>query len=241
MQTEIDLALSARMLLLSNSRDTSGNYLVHARDAWADITSGRKNALFFPFAGTTVDWDAYLALVQKALASLGMTIAGAHRCADLKAETAQADILLVGGGNTFRLLLELRQRGCLESIRQAVLTGTPYVGWSAGSVVATPSIATTNDMPIVDPGGFDALGLVPFQINAHYTNALPTGHQGETRNQRIAEYLTLNPAHSVLALPEGNWMEWRHGQASVQGPQPSWWFRAGQPPTALQAGGLITI
>lgn len=133
-----------------------------------------------------MDWDAYLDLVRKALASLGLTIAGAHCCADLAAATAQADILLVGGGNTFRLLHELRQRGCLEPIRQAVRAGTPYVGWSAGSVLATPSIATTNDMPIVDPGGFDALGLVPLQINAHCTNALPPGHRGETRNQRLA-------------------------------------------------------
>lgn len=241
MQTATHHASLARKLLLSNSRDASGNYLVHARDAWVDIAAGRRSALFFPFAGTTMDWDDYLALVQKALAWLGMTIAGAHRCADLNAATAQADILLVGGGNTFRLLLELRERGCLQAIRQAVQAGTPYVGWSAGSVVATPSIATTNDMPIVDPGGFDALGLVPFQINAHYTNALPAGHQGETRNQRIAEYLVLHPAQSVLALPEGNWLEWRQGQATVHGPQPSWWFRAGQAPTALQGGGLITI
>lgn len=227
------------MLLLSNSRDPSGNYMVHARDAWAHIAKGRKNALFFPFAGTTVDWDEYLALVQRSLAWLGMTIAGAHHCADLKAAIAQTDILLVGGGNTFRLLLELRRRDCLEPIRQAVNTGIVYVGWSAGSVVATPSIATTNDMPIVDPGGFDALGLVPFQINAHYTNALPTGHQGETRNQRIAEYLVLHPTHSVVALPEGNWLELHHAQAFVHGPQPSWLFRAGQEPMALQGGALL--
>jgi len=239
MQTGFHLAPSARMLLLSNSRDTSGNYLVHAQDAWADITRGRKNALFFPFAGTTVDWDDYLDLVRKALAPLELHIEGAHHCDDLQAATAQADILLVGGGNTFRLLYELRQRGCLEPIRQAVDAGTPYVGWSAGSVLATPSIATTNDMPIVDPGGFDALGLVPFQINAHYTNALPTGHQGETRNQRLTEYLALHSAHSVLALPEGNWVDLRDGQAVVQGPHPSWWFRAGQEPMALPGGALV--
>ncbi len=239
MPSPLHLAPSVRMLLLSNSRDSSGNYLVHARDAWTDTVRGCKTALFFPFAGTTVGWDDYLALVQNALAPLGLTISGAHHCADLPTATAQADLLLVGGGNTFRLLFELRQRGCLESIRHAVHAGTPYVGWSAGSVVATPSIATTNDMPIVDPGGFDALGLVPFQINAHYTNTLPLGHQGESRNQRIAEYLVLHPADSVLALPEGSWLELRNGQSVVQGSQPSWWFRAGQEPMALQGGAVV--
>lgn len=136
MQTGFHPAPSARMLLLSNSRDTSGNYLVYARDPWADIARGRKNALFFPFAGTTVGWDAYLDLVRQALASLDLRIEGAHRCADLAGATAQADILRVVGGNTFRLLFELRQRGCLEPIRQAVRAGMPYVGWSDGSVLA---------------------------------------------------------------------------------------------------------
>lgn len=232
-------APALRMLLLSNSRDPSGNYLVHARAAWADIARGRKTALFFPFAGTTVAWDDSLALVREALASLQLDIRGAHHCDAPATALAQADMVLVGGGNTFRLLYELRQRRWLEPIRHAVQGGLPYVGWSAGTVVATPSIATTNDMPIIDPGGLDALDVFPLQINAHYHNALPPGHQGETRNQRIAEYLVLHPRARVLGLPEGNWIEVRDGQCHLCGPHRAWLFASRHEPVALAKGLLL--
>lgn len=238
MATSGALAQHTRMLLLSNSRDTAGNYLVHARDAWSDLARGRTQALFFPFAGTTVAWDDYLGLVREALAWLKLDITGAHRCSDPGAALANSDMVLVGGGNTFRLLYELRRRGWLEPIRGAVLAGVPYVGWSAGTVVATPSIATTNDMPIIDPGGLDALDLFPLQVNAHYHDGLPAGHQGETRRQRIAEYLVLNPQARVLGLPEGNWIEVRDGQCHLCGPHPTWLFTAGDDPVALEQGLL---
>jgi dipeptidase E len=226
------------MLLLSNSRDPAGRYLVHAREAWADIARQRKRALFFPFAGTTMDWNDYLDLVRGALAWLRLDIRSAHHCDDPVAALAQADLVLVGGGNTFRLLHGLRQGGWLEPIRRAVGSGVPYVGWSAGTVVATPSISTTNDMPIIDPGGLDALDLFPWQINAHYNNALPPGHQGETRNQRIAEYLVLHPREPVLGLPEGSWIDVRDGQCHVCGAQPTLLFSQGQAPLAVGNGPL---
>jgi len=217
-----------RLLLLSNSRNPAGQYLVHARAALARIADGRRTALFLPFAGTTISWDDYLDLAQQALDPVGLQLQGAHRCADLPEAIGTAEMLLVGGGNTFCLLQALRQRAALQPIRDAV----------AGAVLATPSIATTNDMPIVDPGGFDALGLVPFQINAHYTNALPAGHQGETRNQRIAEYLVRNPAKTVLGLPEGNWVEVCGTRMVLHGPHAAWWFRSAREPLMLESGLL---
>jgi dipeptidase E len=227
-----------RLLLLSNSRNPAGQYLVHAREALASFAGGRTHALFIPFAGITTSWDDYLTMAQQALEPVGLRLQGAHQCVDLGQAIASAEMLLVGGGNTFCLLHALRQRGALQPIREAVARGVPYVGWSAGTVLATPSIATTNDMPIVDPGGFDALGLVSFQINAHYTNALPGGHQGETRNQRIAEFLVRNPARPVLGLPEGNWLELAGSQIALHGPHSAWWFRSGHAPVMLESGPL---
>ncbi len=238
MDTAAFAAPAMRMLLLSNSRDPSGNYLMHARSAWNEIARGCRTALFFPFAGTTVDWDDYLALVRDALAALRLDIRGAHHCDAPGTALEQADLLLVGGGNTFRLLHELRRRGWLDPMRRAIGAGVPYVGWSAGTVVATPSIATTNDMPIIDPGGLDALGVFPLQINAHYHDALPPGHQGETRRQRIAEYLVLHPRARVLGLPEGNWIEVRDGQCHLCGPHPTWLFGSAAEPVALGQGPL---
>jgi dipeptidase E len=227
------------LLLLSNSRMPDGRYLAHALDAIAAAAGARRRALFVPFAGTTIDWDDYTANVREALAPLGLEIRGAHHAADPVAALAEAELLLVGGGSTFRLLHECRRRGWLAPIAAAARAGTPYVGWSAGSVLAGPTIRTTNDMPIVDPGGLEALALVPFQLNCHYTDAMPPGHQGETRRQRLAEYLVLSPHDTVIGLPEGDWLTVRDGAVALHGPHGGWLFRSGGDAVALAPGPLL--
>ena len=226
------------LLLLSNSRMPDGRYLVHALDAIAALAAGRRRALFLPFAGVTVDWDAYTATVREALAPIGLEIEGAHRVEDPRAALAATELVLVGGGSTFRLLAESRRRGWLDAIPGAVRAGLPYAGWSAGSVLACPTIRTTNDMPIVDPGGLDALGLVPVQLNCHFTDAMPPGHQGETRRQRIAEFQVLEPGEAVIGLPEGDWLTVRDGAMALHGPFDAWLFRAGHEALALRPGPL---
>ena len=114
-----------------------------------------------------------------------------------------AQAIVVGGGSTWRLLRELRLAGLLPAIRNRVIAGMPYAGWSAGTNIACPTIMTTNDMPICDPGGFDALALVPFQINPHYLHGNPPGFKGETREERIAEFGVLHPRTWVAGLREG--------------------------------------
>lgn len=227
------------LLLLSNSRNPAGEYLVDALAAIAAFAGQRRKALFFPFAGVTVGWDAYLAMVQQALTPIGLVLTGAHTCADMRRAVAEAELLVVGGGNTFRLLQEMRAHACLSPVREAVRAGTPYIGWSAGAVLASPTICTTNDMPIVNPDGLDALELVPFQINAHYNNALPAGHQGETRNQRIAEYLLLNPHARVVGLPEGNWLQAHGTTFTLHGPHPNMLFLPGKEPASIASGPLV--
>lgn len=222
------------LLLLSNSRNPGSAYLAHALDAIAETVGPARRAWFVPFAGVTVGWDAYTDNVRAALAPLGITIVSAHEGAEVEA----SDAVLVGGGNTFHLLRHCRDRGLMERIRRHVMAGTPYVGWSAGSNMASPTICTTNDMPIVETGGFDALGLIDFQINPHFTNELPAGHQGETREQRLAEFLVANPAMHVLGMPEGDWVRVRGGEVRLQGPKPAVWFRAGHAPTLLEPGVL---
>jgi len=226
------------LLLLSNSRMPDGRYLAHALDAIADTAGAARRAVFLPFAGVTIDWDDYTANVAQALAPLGLAIEGAHRLPDARAALAGAELVLVGGGNTFRLLDESRRRGWLEAIGPAARAGLPYVGWSAGSVLAGPTIRTTNDMPIVDPRGLEALALVPFQLNCHYTDAMPPGHQGETRRQRLGEYLAMAPRDTVIGLPEGDWLTVRDGALALHGPFDGWMFRAGHDPLALAPGPL---
>ncbi|UUZ62867.1 dipeptidase PepE [Polaromonas sp. P1-6] len=170
------------------------------------------------------------------MAPTGIKVTGAHRITDIAKALVENDLILVGGGNTFNLLREVRSRGWLPDLRAEVLGGKPYVGWSAGSNLACPTLRTTNDMPIVDPMGFDGLGLIPFQLNAHFTNELPSGLQAETREQRIAEFLTLNPNMGVLGLPEGVWLRVQHGFATIGGNQAAIWFSSGNPTQKLEVG-----
>ncbi|MBL8377418.1 MAG: dipeptidase PepE [Burkholderiales bacterium] len=225
------------LLLLSNSMSDAG-YLTHARSAIAEIAAGIGEGLFLPYAGVTRTWDAYEALVADALAPIGLRVHSLHRAADPARAAAEAPLVLAGGGNTFALLHHCRRTGVLEALRSRERAGLRFVGWSAGANLACPTIRTTNDMPIIDPGGFDALGLVSFQLNPHYTNAHPSGHRGETRDERLAEFLKVNPEVGVLALPEGDWLRVSRDAIVLGGAHQAKWMRHGREPVALKQGPL---
>ena len=226
------------LLLLSNSSSDAG-YLVHAmadiRELIESLPQGAP-AVFVPFAGVTRNWDDYTALVTSALADTGLAIQGLHTAQDPVAALEGASVIIVGGGNTFNLLGELRRQGLLDVVARRVCEGAAYLGWSAGSNLTCPTICTTNDMPITDPKGFDALGLVSFQINPHYTNAHPPGHRGETRAQRLAEFCTLNPAMPVLGLPEGAGLRVRGAKIALVGPHDAPLFLGREEPRMFRPG-----
>ncbi|ATA24277.1 dipeptidase E [Brenneria goodwinii] len=226
------------LLLLSNGTLPGKGYLEHALDPIQNITKNRKNALFIPFAGVTISWDDYTKKVQQALSTLDVAITPVHTTEDPQQAVRDADIIIVGGGNTFNLLKCCRERKLLTAIRQRVQQGAAYIGWSAGANLACPTICTTNDMPIIDPQGFDALNLIDFQINPHYTNKLPDGHQGETRNQRLAELLMAQPEIAIVGLPEGDWLVVDDKKIRLEGPYSAALFKAQQPPQTLDCGEL---
>ncbi|ARP96700.1 dipeptidase PepE [Bordetella genomosp. 13] len=226
------------LLLLSNSSSEAG-YLVHALPAIRELGQALPadaSAVFVPFAGVTRDWDDYATLVGDALADLGWNIQPLHRAEDPVAALEAASVIIVGGGNTFNLLRELRRRELMPLMARRVREGASYLGWSAGSNLACPTICTTNDMPIVDPGSFDALALVPFQINPHYTNAHPPGHRGETRMQRLAEFCAASPAMPVLGLPEGTGLRVRDDGMELVGPHDATLFLGRREPAVLRPG-----
>jgi dipeptidase E len=230
-----------RLLLLSNSRDPEGRYLVHAREALAEHLRGVRSLAFVPYAGVgaNAEWDGYAAMVREGFAPLGISIRAVHESADPVAVVRECDAIAVGGGNTFHLLAALQRTGLLDVVRERANDGVPYIGWSAGSVVACPTLGTTNDMPIVQPASFNALGLVRFQINAHFTDAHPPGFQGETRRQRLAEYLAANRGVSVIGLPEGDWLEVNGPAIVLRGAHPAPVFRAGLDAHVAQPGDSV--
>lgn len=193
------------LLLFSNSTNHDSPYLGHALEEIAAFLNGVPELLFVPFAGA--DHDAYTAQVAAALLPLGIAVRGVHRIPGTPEEVAEqvraAPAIFTGGGNTFRLVKALQDRGLLDPIREAILAGTRYMGASAGTNIAAPTLRTTNDMPIVEPASFRTFGLVPFQINPHFIDADPTStHNGETREKRIAEFHEDNDV-DVLGLREG--------------------------------------
>jgi dipeptidase E len=192
------------------------------RDFFGDV----DHLLFVPYA--QANHDTYLASWRERGLDGGYPMSGIHEAPDPVAAVRAARGLVVGGGNTFRLLATLYDRGLIDVIRERVRGGMPYLGISAGCNVACPTIRTTNDMPIVDPGGLDALGLIPFQINPHYLSVALPGHHGETRDERLEEFTLANPGLRVLGLPEGNWVRVSGESAQLGGPHPSIWFEDGR-------------
>lgn len=196
--------MTMRLLLISNSTNAGEAYLDYPKHNIHDFL-GEKcvKCLFIPYAGVTVTWDDYEKKVKNRFNEVGHDIVSIHHFDDPVKAVEEADCIVIGGGNTWKLLHDMHANKLIEPIRKKVLGGTPYIGWSAGSNVTCPTLMTTNDMPIIDPLGFDALNLIPFQINPHYLDKKVEGHGGESREDRILEFIEVNRDVYVAGLREG--------------------------------------
>ena len=200
-----------KLLLISNSTNAGEDYLDHPKHQIKSFLGDSKvKALFIPYAGVTFSYNAYEAKVKERFNEIGHDVVSIHRFKNPIQAVKEAEAIVVGGGNTFELVNQIYINKLIEPIRERILNDKiPFIGWSAGSNVACPTIRTTNDMPIVEPESFDVFNFVPFQINPHYLDKKPEGHGGETREDRITEYLYLNKNIYVAGLREGTmfWLE----------------------------------
>lgn len=218
-----------RLLLLSNSTNYEEAYLGFARPIINEFLGNAvKNVVFIPYAGITIIHDEYTTKVQEALSGLGLNVSGIHTYNNSQQAIEKADAIMVGGGNSFALLQQLYQNNLVEIIRERVRQGMPYVGWSAGSNMACPTLKTTNDMPIVEPPTFDALGLISFQINPHYTESSLPNHGGETRIDRLNEFIEVNQDMKVIGLQEGCALRIEGKQIEMIGDKPAKVFEYGK-------------
>lgn len=226
-----------RLLLLSNSTNHGEGYLDHAWTAIRAFFGPARRLAFVPFA--LCDHAAYVDKVRARFEPHGFEVVGVSAGAGGAATMEAAECVFVGGGNTFRLLDVLQRTGILGALRRRVASGLPYMGASAGTNIVAPTIRTTNDMPIVQPASFDALGLVPFQINPHYVDPDPgSTHMGETRETRLLEYLEENTA-PVIGLREGAWLQ-REGDALRLEGRGARLFRRGEEPQELEPGSDVS-
>ena len=218
-----------RLLLNSSSNVHGYGYLDHVEPFLRDFLGSARRVAFVPFAA--FDHGAYVTKVRDRLARMELDVVEFD-------QLDRADALFVGGGNTFRLLKKLQEGNFIPAIRERVRGGLPYFGSSAGSIVACPTIRTTNDMPIVQPPSFDALGFLDFQLNCHYLDPDPNStHKGETREERIREFHEENDT-LVLGLREATMLRVEDAAITLQGEKHARIFRRGQEPVEVPPGRL---
>ena len=226
-----------RVLLISNSTLFGSGYLDHAESEICDFLGDVQRVLFVPYA--LFDRDAYAATARERFQRMGYELISIHTSANPREAVADAEAVFVGGGNTFRLLKALYDLQVLDPIRKRVGGGMPYIGSSAGTNVAGPTIKTTNDMPIVQPPSFDALGLVRFQINPHFLDPDPNStHMGETREERILQFLEENDT-PVAGLREGAMVRIENGITLLKGTSGARLFRKGLEPVETSPGARL--
>lgn len=231
-----------RLLLISNSTNAGEEYLNHPKEQIRQfLGSEKKTCLFIPYAAVTFSFDEYEKKVQERFQELGHDVQSVHRFLDPVQAIEEAEAIVVGGGNTWQLTKMIQDKGMAEAIVTKIRQGTPYIGWSAGSNLACPSIKTTNDMPIVEPDSFSVFKLVPFQINPHYLDANPDGHAGETREMRIEEFLEVNKEIYVVGLREGTMLLLENENLRLIGPRKARIFKFGKDPVELDSSADLNF
>ena len=230
-----------KLLLISNSTNAGEAYLQYPIGQIASFLEGVKEIAFVPYAAVTFSYAEYEAKVQARFDEIGIKVRSVHRAKDPRKMIRETEAICVGGGNTFALTKKMQEKGLIQAIRSKIAKGTPYVGWSAGSNVTCPTICTTNDMPIVQPESFKAIGAVKFQINPHYLDANPEGHAGETREQRILEYIKANPRRWVVGLREGCMLKYVDGKLELIGSRPMRIFKYGVETFEVNSGDDLSF
>jgi len=239
-----------KLLLISNSTMAGEEYLGWPRNYIAGFlqTHQVKKITFVPYAGVNLSakslndsFDVYTHRVSNVFASFGIEIESVHQTDNPVNMINKAEAIAVGGGNTFHLVGKMQETGIMKAIKEKAESGTPYMGWSAGSNVACPTLKTTNDMPIYEPMSFDTLNLVPFQINPHYLDANPKGHGGETRQQRIEEFLAVNRNITVVGLREASLLYVEGNSMKLLGKRNMRLFEHGKEPVEYKSGSDLSF
>jgi len=235
--------MQRKLLLISNSTMAGEEYLGWPKGYISEFLNkySVKKVTFVPYAGVNLSlesigasYDIYLERVSSVFKIFGIEMESVHKADDPVKMIQNAEAIAVGGGNTFHLVAMMHKTGVMSAIREKALSGTPYMGWSAGSNVACPTLKTTNDMPIIEPESFNTLNLVPFQINPHYLDANPQGHGGETRQQRIEEFLAVNKGMKVLGLREASLLLVEDNKMKLQGYRKLRLFEFGKEPIEFE-------
>lgn len=232
----------SKLLLLSNSTMPGTSFFSWSKP-WVRDFLGKevREVVFIPYAAVSISFEVYVETVSRVITPMGYRLKSVHDVPDKRQLIEGAEAIMVGGGNTFALLTRMHEQDLAGAVQARVASGTPYIGWSAGANLACPTIKTTNDMPVVIPSRFEALNLIPFQINPHYHELKFENQGGETRKERIEEFLLLNPGSKVVGLPEGMLISRNGSKLTLHGDGTAKLFQHGKPVTALRPGTDINF
>ncbi|SEB45639.1 dipeptidase E [Tenacibaculum sp. MAR_2009_124] len=231
-----------KLIVASTSTVHGSGYLEYIlprlKDHFKDVTE----LLFIPFARPGgISYDGYTQKAKEAFQKIGISVKGIHEFDSAKEAVKQAEGIFTGGGNTFELVNQLYKNEIVEVLKEVLEAGTPYLGTSAGSNICGVTMMNTNDMPIVYPPSFDTLGMIPFNINAHYLDPDPSStHMGETRETRIKEYHVFNET-AVLGLREGSWLEVSGESTVLKGELTARLFKPSAEPVELESNTEVSI
>lgn len=234
--------LDRNLLIVSTSTVYGTPYLSYMGEAISAHFKGCTEIVFIPFARPMgVSWDEYTEKVRSYFYTLGILVKGIHEFEDMEKGLSNAQGVFTGGGNTFVLLKEIYDQGLIDSLRHKISTGMPYMGTSAGANITGLNIKTTNDMPIVYPQTFNAIGAVPFNINPHFLDAIPNGqHMGESRDTRIKEFLIYNNI-PVVGLREGSYLVVQGDAIALCGKPKAWIYTQNKNPYEIESGGDLSF
>ena len=228
-----------KLLIVSTSTIHGKPYLEYLFDEIKDFFIGVSKIIFIPYARPSgMTYNEYTEAVREKFEMIGIKVNGIHEFDNPVKAIENAQGVFTGGGNSFVLLHELLENGLINPLRKRIDSGMPYIGTSAGSNVTGQTIGTTNDMPIVYPSTFEALGVIPWNINPHYLDPDPESkHKGETRQTRIEEFLVFNNI-KVVGLREGSWLRFENGEVTLKGPLTARIFIQGQEPIEYSPGNF---
>jgi len=228
------------LIIASTSTIHGGTYLSYLLSEIAELFSETNEVLFIPYARPSgISHDEYTKIASEAFLKIEKKIIGIHTFDDPIEAIKNAKGVFVGGGNTFVLVYELYKNQVMQPLRETIFNGLPYLGTSAGSNICGVTINNTNDMPIVYPPSFKALGVVPFNLNPHYLDPDPTSkHMGETRETRIKEFHTQSTI-TVVGIREGSWLQVKGNKIILKGKHSARIFEQNRIPFELESEHLL--
>ncbi len=229
-----------KLLIASTSTIYGSGYLEYILPTLATFFKKAKTILFIPYARPGgINYEIYTNIARKAFSQIDKNVIGVHEFESAKEAVEKAEAIFVGGGNTFELVNQLYKNNIIDDLKNVINNGTPYLGTSAGSNICGVTMMNTNDMPIVYPPSFKTLGIIPFNINAHYLDPNPDSkHMGETRETRIKEYHVFNDT-AVLGLREGSWLEVKGEEITLKGDKEARFFEKNKETKELKTNSVL--